>query len=384
MTGEEKPKRKKRRALGIAFSLVSFSVLTYIAIALIFGRSPDFSWFTGLFSPRAPVVIADEYHFDVGRDRVFADLGGPITAAGTLGIQVLDPGGSESLRDTFRMSVPAISATEGRAIAYDIGGTAVRVFNASGIIASFDASGDVVSASINKNGWFCVSTQEGGGYRGVVTVYNDSGNPVFRAFLSSGYVLSAVLSPDNRSLAILNLTDGGSRITFYHGLNKDIPDNTFDLHGELIIDILYLANGNMLAVSTNSLIIVDKDGASRELFEYFDKRLGGYGFDDGFISLNLLDYGVGYRGRLVTVDKDGNLLGEYPTDREIISMSCGRGLLAVLRNDGLMVFDYGLESVPLSGDDAPIAGAGRVLVLDSGVILAAGDHSAIVYRTSER
>ena len=380
MSGEEKPKRKWRRLVGIAFSLILFAVLTYIAAALITGNRPDFAWLSGLFSSRAPVQHADEYDFDVGREKVVADLGGPLAAAGTFGLQVLDVNGNERLRDTFRLSSPAINAENGRAIVFDIGGAAIRVINETQVLVSFEAAGDVVSASINRNGWFCVNTQEGGGLRGVATVYNDRGSAVYKVNLASGFVFSAALSPDSKSLAVLNLIDNGSRITFYHGLNKQEPDSSFELTGGLILDIKYLSGGDLVAVTADALYRIDKTGTSSIMYDYYDDRLGAYSFYDGFIALHLLDYGVGYGGRLVILDEKGVPAGELATSREIISMSLGGGCLAVLRNNGLMLYDMSLEELPLSGENDGVAGAGRVLALRSGAALAVGEYTAVIVR----
>jgi len=383
MTGGEKPKWRWRRLVGIAFSLISLVVLTYIAITLITGRGLDMAWLTDMFSRREPVEAVDEYHFEVGRDRVFADLGGSLAAAGTLGVQVLDIGGNELIRDPFRMSRPAINASNGRAVAFDIGGTAVRVFSDTRITASFEAGGEIVSASINRNGWFCVSAQEGGGLRGVATVYDDRGSAVYKVNLASGFVLSAVLSPDNRNLAVLNLTDNGSRITLYNGLNKTDPDSSFELKGGLIVDIQYLSNGNLLAVTTDSLIILGRSGASGMMYEFFDKRLGGFSLDDGLIALHILDFGVGHGGRLVMLKEDGLVLGELAIDREIVSMSLGGGLLAVLRSDGPALYDTDLEELTISGDRLSATGAGRILALENGAALAVGEHLAIVIKAED-
>jgi len=382
MAGEQNPKKKKRRLIGIVGSLLSLAVLTYLAIILISGREIDLSWFSDLFFADEPVEMADEYHFDVGRDRVFAYLGDSLAAAGTLGVQVLDIGGAETLRDPFRMVRPAISAISGRAIAFDIGGLAVRVFDKSKIVSQFNTSDAIISASINRDGWFCICTQSAGGYKGVVTVYNNKGKDVYKAYLSSGYVLSAVLSPDNSSLAVLNLTDTGSKVTFYHGLNSESASETFDLPGGLIVDIWYPSDGALVAISTESLIKIDKNGVGNKLYTFPGRRLGAYTFDDDFFALYILDYGVGYSGQLITLSPDGNQLGERPTDRELLSMSSGDGYLAVLRNDALNFFSTELEEYPVSGDRAPTTGANLILSLGGGAALAAGDHSAIVFRVS--
>ena len=378
MAGDKKPRKRLRRLVGIAFSLASLAVLTYVAVTLISGRSLDFSWFTGLFTPRASVEAAEEFSFDVGRERAFADLGDAVAAAGTLGVQVLGRGGNETLREAFRMSHPALSEENGRAVAFDIGGTAVRVFSGKQVIASIEASGAIVSASINRNGWFCVSAQEGGGLRGVTTVYDDRGSAVYRVTLASGYAMSAVLSPDNKSLAVLNLTEGGSRITIYQGLNKQEPDSAFNLNGGLILDMRYLPNGNLLAFTTDSLVAIDKNGASSIFYEFFDKRLGGYAFDGGTVVLHLLDYGVGFSGRLVALNEKGLPVGELATDRELVSMSFGDGTLAVLRSDGLMFYDTQFQEYPPRANHLPTVGANSVLSLKGGAALVTGENSAIV------
>jgi len=379
MTGDEKPRKKKRRLLGIIFSFISIAILTYIAIRLISGQELGISRLSGLFSPRAPVAAADEYNFDVGGSRVFADLGGSLAAAGTFGLQVLDVSGAETLRDPFRMTSPAISAATGRAIAFDIGGTAVRVFDETRIAAAIEVTGTIISASINKNGWFCVCSQERGAFRSIVTAYDNRGRDVYRVSLASDYAISAILSPDNKRLTVLSLTDKGSRITFYD-LNSETPGGVFDHPGGLILDIRYLTGGDVLAVTQESLLTVDAGGNGLGLYGFSGRRLGGYVLDSDFIILYLLDYGLGYSGRLVTLTENGEILGELASSREIISMSSAEGYLAVLRNEGLSFYDKELDELAAREGSASAAGSTCVVALRDMAALAAGDHSAAVIR----
>lgn len=383
MFGDKKPKKKWRRIAGFVFSIVSLVVLAHISITLITGRTLDFAWFTSIFSPRTPVEFADEFLFDVGRGRVFTDMDGAIASAGILGIQVLDYNGNETLRDAFRMNRPAISSNSGRAIAFDIGGTAVRVFDSGRILSTVEASGAIVSASINRNGWFTVNTQEGGGLRGVATVYNNRGVAVYRVNLSRGYVFSSKLSPDNRTLAVLNLTDAGSRIPIYHGLSGQDPDGVFVLPGELIVDMKFLSGGNLLVVSTDTIIKVDRSGVGSELFEFSDKRLGGLVLEDGVIVLHLLDYGIGHSGRLVRLDERGNVRAELVTNRELLSMSYDSGNLVALWSDGIVIYDADLSELPIYTQQVSAAGINRVLALSGGAALATGEHLAFSVKIDE-
>jgi len=379
MTGDENPRKKKRRLLGIIFSLISIAVLTYIAIRLISGQELGISRLTGLFKPRTPVAAADEYNFDVGGNRVFADLGGSLAAAGTFGVQVLDISGAETLRDPFRMTSPAISAATGRAVAFDIGGTAVRVFDETRITASIEETGTVISASINQNGWFCVCSQERGAFRSIVTAYDNRGRDVYRVSLASDYAISAILSPDNKRLTVLSLTGEGSRVAFYD-LSSEITGGIFDHPGGLILDIRYLTGGDVLAVTQESLITIDAGGNGLGLYSFSGRRLGGYAQDGDLIALYLLDYGLGYSGRLVTLRENGEILGELASSREIISMSFSEGYLAVLRNEGLSFYGKELDELTPREGSASATGATYAVALRDMAALAAGDHSAAVIR----
>ena len=381
MSGGEKPVKKTRGLLRVALSLVSLGVLVYVAIALITGRDSIMKQLFGLFSSREPVEAIDEYLFEVGRSRVYANLGSAVAAAGTLGVQVLDHGGNELLRDPYRMSFPAISESGGKAIAFDIGGTSVRVFGADEFAASFETESGIISASINENGWFCVNIQGSGGYACVVTVYNNLGKDVYKVTISSGYVLSSLLSPDNKKLAILSLTDSGSKITYYELDNADVAD-TFILPDRLIIDVRYLPDGNILAVTTDSLITIDKHGSGSEIYWFAGKRLGGYALGSNFIALHLLDYGIGYNGRLVTMQNDGTFLGTIATDFEVISMSSAEGYMGVLRYDGVVIYDMELSEMPYAAaaEVSVSAGATGIMALSGSAALATSDHSAVVIK----
>ena len=374
-----RPAKKKRRLLGWIFSLASIILLTWITITLISGRGSGFSDLAGLFNLGGSSEPASEYHFTVGSNRVFANLEGSIASAGTLGVQVLSANGTETLRDVFHMSSPAIETTEGRAIAFDIGGSAVRTFSKTQVSATIETGGAIISASINKNNWFVVCTQESEAFRSVVTAYDNRGRDVYRISLATGYALSAMLTPDNKKLAVLDLTNNGSRITIYD-LSREEPDGVFEYPDGLILDMQYTTGGKILAVAADSLIIVDAGGAGTELFGFDGRRLGGYVFGDNFTALHLFDYSVGYSGRLITLDDTGRLLGGVVTDKELLSMSASRGYLTILKNEGPVFFDSELNEYLTVGELAVAAGATRVLSLSDDAALVASDHFAVVLK----
>jgi len=377
MSSDDNSKGKKRKWVILALLLVAFAIIAYITVSLLTGTG--FVQLPGLFSARTPEITVDEYNFNVGRNRSFAGMGGYVASVGTLGVQVLDGEGRETLRDSFRMVRPAIVSSGARSIAFDIGGTSVRVFSPTIITTSLETDGRVVSASINRNGWFCIVTQDSGGFRGTVTVYNSLGIDVYRVNIGSGYAVSAHLSPDNKNLVIHSLIDNGSRITFYHGIDTEVePAHAYDLYNELVIDLLYLPNGDVLTISTDSLSIIGSTGGRDEIYSFSDKRLGGYTFDGEFIALHIYDFGIGIQGRLVAIGTDGTILRELTTDWELLSMSSVGSSLVILKGDKLSFYNEELETFSVSAGGLSAAGANRVLAISEGVALATSDNSAVV------
>jgi len=385
MNSDNKRKINKLKLIKLVLVLLIFAVLIFVTISLITWLFTGSSWMSGLFTPPVPDITVDEFNFDIGRNRSFADLGHHIIAAGAMGIKILDTDGREVFRNSFRMTQPAIHNSAERCIVFDVGGTSVRVLDGSLVLSSFEANGVIVSASINQNGWFCVVTQEQGAFRGIVTVYDNYGTARLKASKGTGYVVSAQLSHDNKNLAILNLAESGSRISFYHNIDtdKDEPDNLINFTSGLIIDICYLSNGDLLAFTSNSVFLVDASGENKMLYTFNDRRLGGYAYDNNFIALHLYDYGVGQQGRLVTFKTDGTILGEAETDREVVSMSVVNRTVIVLKNDGVIFYDEKLETGLISKNSFNAAGANRVLAINDTVAIATSDNSAVVIRAGE-
>jgi len=390
MSGDDNPKHgksKTRKLFFLIFWLVILLALVLIVLSLVPGSRPGQSMLSQMLSLRAPSISVSEFNFEVGRDRVFAHSNGSIAAAGTFGLQVLGPDGQETLRHSFRSATPAIYENNGFFITYDIGGSSVYVFNSSGILSTVDASGLIVSASINKNGWFCIVTQERGSYRGTVSVYNSNGARVYEVKVGSGFVLSAELSPDNKNLAILSMADTGSQITYYGGIDshKDEPDEIYRFGNRIVIDIKFIAGAEILAVSTQAVQFIDFSGNTRNnwqnLFE--GKRLAGYTISDSYIAVHLYDYAIGYSGKITTISFDGTVVGEIESSFELVSMSSIKDTLVILQSDGSVFFDKYLNQFQAAETSVSVATAEHTLALSEDMALVANDHFAVVIRRGE-
>lgn len=380
MSGTEKQKTNPRKVLIILLAILILILAVLIVIPLLLGEDIGVSWYISLFIPRAPEVTATEFPFDIGSNRSFVTLGRFVAGVGTRAVEVYDSSGEQTMRTPVRLSRPAISATGDTAIAFDLGGTAAIVFDSRDIVTSVETTAPIVSAYINPQGRFCIVIQEGGGSRGTVMVHDERGYERFRVTMGTGFVLSAKLSHDGNSLAILNYTNQGSRITFYNDLSedRDFPDAVFNYYDGIIVDFFFLRSGDIIAITVDAVLLIDNTAGYSTLFSYPDSRLAGYTFSEDTLVLHLYDYLIGYSGRLISMSSSGTLHGERSTSRAILSMSFRDNTLVTLQHDSLTFFSQALEALPIVGDVTLPVGANNALLLLDTVAMVANDHSTIV------
>ena len=369
--------RRKSRVLKLLLSIILLAVISATTIVIINNGKLDAEGFKRLFTGSGNTTAASEFSFDAGLDSVFADIDGRLAVCTTVGLQLYDRSAELAFREMFEMSDPTVCTGGKVAAVYDMGGNTLKLFDESGVIKGFTTKGKIISASLSLNGWLVLCTQESG-YKGLVSVYNASGSEVYNWYSAKGYVLSAEVSPDNKSLAVLTLNEDGSRIVFF-SMDSDDEKASCILHGGLALEIKYISSSSVLAVSADSLTLIQTDGSFVSLIDYPSKYLAGYSIDsDSFSALVLNDYLVGEQGSIVTVDKMGKTLATIQTERKTLSLSANRDYLAVLFSDGLVIYDKYLNECSHFDNTA---GAEEVIMRSDGTALSIMAHSACVYET---
>lgn len=375
--GKKKRLKKKRRILKSVLSVILLAIISVAAAVMITNNGRlSLDGFKRLFNIYGSFSKTAEFTFDSGSQNVYSDLNGGFAVASTVGIQVYDKSCNLSFSDIFEMSRPALCAGGDIAAVYDLGGLSLKMFNLDGVTKSISTNGKIISASLNKNGWLAVCTQESGGYKSQVTVYDKKGAEHYKWYSASGYILSAAISPDNGSLAVLTLNNEGSRIVFFT-LDSTYEKAACTLKGELVLEIKYFGGGNVLAVSKNGLSVVKPDGSVQTIKDYHEKYLDGYSIEsEDFTALVLHDYMVGDQGSIMTIDHNGAVLGTLETGRRVLSISARGNYLAVLYSDGFVIYNRKLkECTHIDGT----AGAIRTIMRADGTSLLITAHSATIY-----
>lgn len=315
-----------------------------------------------------------------GGDRLeMACLDSGYLFSSTAGAHFYSSGGVELGSQVVRMEQPVLSANGQYGVVYDAGGSAAFRFGGHKEPAVYDgAAGDVLSARVNENGWLTVTSLPDH-YRGGVTVYDTSNQPVIALNFSSAFVTDAILSPDGRTVAVVTISqDGGAFQSTLHlyRTDEETPFNTVVLDGFTVLDMDFDSRGLWLLGDT-SLITLDKQGEQKQEYRFDPAYLKGYALEgDGFAVLTLGKYRAGAAKQLVVVGQDARPVAQQELTGSVLSLTASGRYIAVLSAQQLSVYTGDLTSYSVLDDTQ---GARYAALHDDGSVLLANRQEAWLY-----
>ena len=283
-----------------------------------------------------------EYVFDSGAAQVFATSGKGLAAATTTGLQLMDAAGDISVSHLFKMETPAIAAGDDFAVFYDIGTVNMAVAYFSGEVRELTAAGNIISVTVSDGGYVAVTT-DCTGYRGLITVYDPRMEPVYEWYSSSAWVISGVVSPDNRQLAALSYTASGSEVRFF-SLTSTEQQAAFSVSDTVLLDVHWMNQNQLCAYSTEQAIFFNNRGNWNDTYSFNGQYLVGCTFDgEGFAVFALSPYRAGSTATLVSLDANGRVLGTAEILSEIVSLTASGTEALVLCPDGVILLSSSLS-----------------------------------------
>lgn len=376
---EKKPRRKLRGFLLFLLTLVA------VLGVVMFAAYRDGTGFDVLrrylnYGGAEKAGSEAVYNFDASSSNRFAVLGDRLVVLSDTRLRVLNASGGEVWSTAVSMTAPALESGGGKAVAYDVGGTALYVVDQNGEVFSLTATEEepLISASLNEEGWLAV-TAKMKGYKGCVRVYDSDMEEVFRFRSSRRFLTDAWVAGKGEALAAVTLgQENGtfvSNVVLYR-LTEEEPYGNYDITDGLVADIGWV-DGKFAAVSDTSLTFADIKGELEGSFGYKGAHLREYDLHgDGFAAVLLNRYQSGSVGRLVTVGADGTELGSLEVSEEVQDISAAGRYLAVLYLDRLVIYNQALETyASLKGTES----ARGVLMRTDGSALLLSSESAKLF-----
>lgn len=344
----QKTKKKNRQWVrrGMAAVLTILLVLLAVVVFVFRDELSEENLQRTLGRENSVNPTKEAFTYETGAEQVFSLAGDGLAIASSSSVQLLNAKGQTVFKQVVSYNMPAVFGSSKQVLYCDLDGTGCLVADMDGDsvnLTTDDENRKILTADMNPSGWFAIVTAEPG-YKGLVSVYNDACEKQYEWWSGSGYVLKAVVSPDNRSLAVLTIESSGTILHFF-SLNKETPlaECTFDK--TLVFDLSFLSNDLVRAVGDEGYYVVGMDGTIRGLFNFDGRYLLEYEFGStAFTAIFVSEYRGGAGGRLITLNASGEVLAEVEMARDIVSMSAFGKNLLVMTSAGLVQYDSNLVS----------------------------------------
>ena len=323
---------------------------------------------------------AEAFAYDGDLNCTFAVLDGDLLVCSGNAISLYSGSGTQYIDQQVNMENPVVSTNGSLAVVYDAGGSSLYILGQRSLVWSANNLESILSARLNRNGQLTVVTQASG-YRGAVTVYSASYQPLMSVNLTSAFVMDAALSDDGRNLA--TLTVGQANGAFATGLelyamNYSSGDYKADvscsLGGGVVLDIRHTASA-VWTVSDRGLAVTNHAGQTVQA-DWSDKYLRRYTLSgDGFAVALVGKYRAGSQAELWVVDEQGQQqMLEF--NEQVMSIAAAGRYFAVLTSDRLDIYTDQMELYStLKGTQ----GARTVLLMEDGSAILVSSDSAGFY-----
>lgn len=337
-------------------------------------------WFTYRTLAQSDSGGGKPFPYQGGSSLTLCACGGDLLSVSTTGARLYSPGGTAYVEDTFTMENPVCQVSGRRAVVYDAGGSALRVYaDRAPVFELSDQDATILSARLNPNGCLAVVTRSSG-YKGVITVYDSSYKPLLALRISSAYVLDALVSPDDRSLLVV--TAGQENHLFASALAQyslteldtedPTPTATLSLGNRLPLDLTWDSAG-VRALTEYAALTADGSLTQTGAFEWPDRYLKRYSLlsDDSSVVLTG-KYRSGSQTVLSVVDRQGQVTASLEESRPVLSLSAAGKYVGVLTSQELNIYTRDLTLYATVEN----TGASHVVMLTDGSAYLADQDTA--------
>ena len=315
----------------------------------------------------------------------FAAMGDGLLVCSSIYARVYSSSGTLILDQAVSMENPVAVSAGDSALLYDAGGQELFLFSDAPdpFSLTLEEGECILSASLNRSGWLAVVSQESG-HRGTVTVYDAGQAPVLQINLSSSFVTDAVVSPDNKWVAVvtIGLDESGtfdSQVNLYRldrGEDEVTPDYTCSAGNNMGLALRWTDSGIWL-LGENALPLVGGDGSLTGCYDYTGRYLKAFSLEgDGYAALLLGKYRAGSAAELEVVDAKGSVTASISLSEQVLSLSAAGKYICVLTAGKLTIYTRDLEVYrTLEGTQS----AQRAIQRTDGSVMLIGSSSAHLY-----
>lgn len=295
-------------------------------------------------------------------------------------LQIYSDGGSLYVDMSVAILNPVMSKAGDYALVYDAGGNELYLFSDRQLIWEYESGSDyaIISARVNESGWLAI-VEEAAGYKASATVYNNKFQPVLTENISSSFVMDAVVSPDNRQLALVTIGQDETKFTStlrIFEFNEGAEQVTQEISDAPTLDLRWSDNGFWIQ-EEHSLRRMSDSGQLGGVWQDESLHLRGFSLDgDGFAVEYLSRYRSGNVGTLMVINSSGNVSAELNLTEEVLSVTAAGRYIGVLTHSSMTIYTSDLNEYAVLEHDGDILSA---MVRSDGTAMLVTENTASVF-----
>lgn len=310
-----------------------------------------------------------EVHFDTassGETVVYKDGFAHATVEKLI---VTDKNGTEFQNTQLGFRNPVLTANNRYIFIYDSGGTGLMVADSFSVLFEKQMEDPIISAKMNRNGSIVVVT-EGDGYLAKVYVFDASFKEIYRYRSLNRYILDAVVSADNKGLAVSAMNIEGANIVpeiMYFKLSKEAVQWTVSFEESPCVDIAMKDDGTICALFKWGMVSLSNKGKELGRYQLDSQALQCYSLADDNENIFVVSAAENGHGTVVICNEKGKVEKTITLDHYVIALDYYNGRIAVLGNQMAGVYNRSgkllWEGQPERATDIALMGRNAVVVV---------------------
>ena len=320
-----------------------------------------------------------EFSYTQDASNAFASLDGTLLLCSDTVLQLYSNSGLLYIDEQVKMSQPVITTCGPYAVAYDVGGNDLYVIQNKEIVQTYSSAQgcDLLSARVNENGYLAV-VEQASGYKASVKVFDDNKQLLLTENVSSEYVMDAILSPDNKRLAVVTIGQKervfNSTISLYGCEAGDLIAST-TLENQFVLDLNWKAS-LLWVQERDGAAVLDSDLRMLGSWTESNQYLQGYSLDGDDYAVEVFSwYKTGGSGEVLLINEKGDAEVSHAISGEVLSVSAAGKYIAVLTTDMLHIYTSDLEEYSTTENN----GSKRAIINSDGATMMIGVDNTRLY-----
>ncbi len=258
---------------------------------------------------------------------------------------------AEGDKTSIAISNPVLHSQGKYSVIYEVEGKQASVYSNSKLSYSITTDEKIIKAKVNSNGYLILATEKDG-YNCESSVYNQSGEAMFKWSISRDEFLDGIVNNNNNALLLSVASSKGDKL-YGKLMFIDITDASVlkehSVESQLFYDVNSFDNDTFAAFGNDSLMFFNSDGNIKWTYKYDGRKLLNADITNPDMMIlvfspkdSVLE---GSSSQVVVINRLGKVTGNKTYDDRIEDIAVNDEAVAIAIGKSIVITDNMLKEV---------------------------------------